>query len=790
MTIRFLDALAGSGKTRALARHAMRLSRAGERVLFVQPSKLLIDATIRQEFRGMREGLLHAIHGDVCNDVVQKIMQNIRSATAKPGEILFITHEAFMRLPHIENRKDWHLIFDEVPTVDVCEPFRIPETHEIITQSLRFESQGAAYGIITADPCSGGTLRKIAQNSRDDEIWGRFSGFARRVLSEHWDVYALQSSYRGLVSGERDVRQLVTHSLLKPSLFNGLKEVMLASALFTNSTLFKLWSAQGDVEFQDISREFGSDLRYREHGNGSALTVRYLMEQDWSKTQRDKGISYQGRETCLKHIIPTLVEEALRDQPFAWMGNKDIPNDYFGALSATRLPNSPHGLNGYQHLHHVVVMAALNAPPAHFKFMDMKGLPPDELRTANYRSAVYQAAMRVSLRNPADETPKSVTVMDASTAHWLAALFPGARVHALSNSGLDLPRSKRGRPRKYNSDRERKKAWRERRKATLIAESTSPTPVERASGFGSIFATRFDTEALDHLEAGNVAEFISFLRDSHQRRIASKTEDFLISPAYFDPSVDGCSTQRGLPNVQHVNGIWLDNDGGDLSPEHLAIIFPQLWMAIWNTYSSTAIEPRWRCFIPTDRTMSADEYACLIRQIELSLHHRGYVGNDDDNGEVGHQRGYHGFDRTKFHAAALFYAPCQAEDREGSFFLEFKGGYRQALNVDQWLRATDHAEESTWCLQSPEICLRQTVEVPVSAVAGKEDEIAKAIARWRSTPRGQGNHQFFRLASDLHRNGIPRDIARDILASEAAQAHSPSERRVEAPRLLARIWGP
>ena len=43
MVIQFLDALAGAGKTRTLARYAMRLAIAGERVLFVQPSKQLID---------------------------------------------------------------------------------------------------------------------------------------------------------------------------------------------------------------------------------------------------------------------------------------------------------------------------------------------------------------------------------------------------------------------------------------------------------------------------------------------------------------------------------------------------------------------------------------------------------------------------------------------------------------------------------------------------------------------------------------------------------------------------
>ena len=52
---------------------------------------------------------------------------------------------------------------------------------------------------------------------------------------------------------------------------------------------------------------------------------------------------------------------------FAWMGNKDVPDDIFKGRGQ-RLPNSPFGLNPYQHLHHAVILSALNPPPAHFCF--------------------------------------------------------------------------------------------------------------------------------------------------------------------------------------------------------------------------------------------------------------------------------------------------------------------------------------------------------------------------------------------------------------------------------------
>ena len=239
MVIQFLDALAGAGKTRTLARHAMRLAIAGERVLFVQPSKQLIDATIRDEFGvDRREFSVKAIHSNTTAHVIGDIIDATRVNNAKPGSILFITHEAFMRLPYIENRGEWHIIFDEIPTVDVCEQFAIPETHEMITDALRFDPHDARYGRLTVNREAAVPLSTIARNVHGDEIWGRFGSLARHVLSDHWDVFALQSSYHELISGHRPSRKLETHSVLKPSVLTGFKQVIIASALFKETSLY------------------------------------------------------------------------------------------------------------------------------------------------------------------------------------------------------------------------------------------------------------------------------------------------------------------------------------------------------------------------------------------------------------------------------------------------------------------------------------------------------------------------------------------------------------------------
>jgi hypothetical protein len=788
MIIQFLDALAGAGKTHALALYAIQLAKAGERVLFVQPSKLLIDATMQDEFDGVHQGFsIKAIHGGKTTHVIGDIINATRSGNTKPGSILFITHEAFMRLPYIENRGDWHLLFDEVPTVDVCEQLAIPETHEMITGSLRLDPFDARYGIMTTEENATSSLAKMARNPRGDEIWERFGGLARRILSEYWDVFSLQCSYQGLVSGSQSVRSLVTHSTLKPSVFAGFKQVILASALFKESTLYKLWRAQG-VEFRPVDDQMSGSLRYRLHENGGLITIRYAVDGNWSKTLRDKRIIYEGRETTIRELLPTLVGAALGEEHFAWMGNNDISDDYFGSLAATRLPNSPHGLNGYQHFHHVVVHSALNAPPAHFQFMETRDIPDEELRTANYRSAVYQAAMRISIRNPEDLTHKSITVMDSTTAHWLAELFPGSHVEILSNSGFVIPGVKAGRPRKHASDAARAQAHRRRKRDIRLLGRFCESALGRKPSFGTAYASVRDADPLLYLNATDVEEFVALLRQAHGRLVPSKEDNFLLSPAHFITDVPGCDTRRGLPNIQHVNGIWLDNDGGDLTPKMFAALFPQLRMVVWNTYSSTPECPRWRCFIPTTCEMLVEHHARIAAQIMMALRHSGFGSWATGAGSSHAALRNHGFDTGKLCATSLFYAPCQAAHPESSFFLDYRDANRSPLDVRRWLenditaKAAEGNSEHVSGEQSWHDLLPETVEQDAPLVN-------LAITRWRSTPRGQGNRAFFRLACDLRQTGMPIERARHHLLAEARKARSPRERTADVAQILPRLWG-
>jgi hypothetical protein len=764
MAISYFDAPAGSGKTHVLIEHAHHLAHQGHKVLFVQPSRELISRTITETLEPLNPAYRYcAITGDTHGGaVVAGIAAHFGDTPRYKGEILFITHAAFLLLPFLERAGDWMVIVDEVLQVDLFESFNIPDTHRLITDALTFVPGDGGYGRLEAaiSSASSFSLDQIARNPRSDQVLAQFSGFAHRMLSDNWEVYARQESFKRLIAGNKG-GQLQTYSLLNACIFFRFAETIIASACFTDSMLYQLWSGRG-VQLQPVGQEFFDGLRYQLHGNGAQVTIRYVLDEHWSKTKRDMAVDGGG---TLGETIVSQVGQALAGEPFVWMGNKDQSGAFDHLPNATQLPNSPHGRNDFQQFHHVVVLSALNPPPTHFAFMDTLGVSGDALKTAHYRSAVYQAVMRSSIRNPNDPTPKTVIVMDRPTAHWLADCFPGARVEQL-NMNATVPHRPRGRPRVGDlalSPAERVRRYRQNKRAA----SANPATVT----YGSVFSTKFASTSALQLELDHADDdgFIALLAELHQRVVEAKDDNFLISPATFDAAMAGVDTQRGFDNVSHARGIWLDFDDGDLTHNDFAAVFPLLRFASFNTYSSTATNNRWRAFIPTSRDMSADEYANVVGQIE-----RGLV--DQRCGDRFAEGRRHGLDASKMHAASLFYAPCQAADPTVSFFHDHSEQPRTALDVDHWMTAVTSS-----------IAARPMATLPLLPRPIERAAVDKAIGKWRTASAGSGHSAFFALAVQLKRAGMSAMEMESLLKQEAQHGRSPRERHAEIPNLIAPV---
>lgn len=846
-----VDAPCGGGKTYALARHACSLAASGKNVIIPQPTKGLLDQTLREVLTVAPDVSAHAIHSGNTLNVVDTIMGYAERAAPGAGEVLLVTHAALERLPYLHRRSDWTVLVDEAPAVDYVQEFRLQDTHRLISNALTVRDYDHEYSMV--EVVDRALVERIARNANRDAVYALLADLANRALSLHWELFVRTSHWSAMLDGRggADERSLWVHGILRPSFLAGFERVTILSAAFDETMACRLWTALG-ARFHDDTKLAGA-LRYSRHPNGHLLTISYLTDQDWSKRFRDRPLDGDPGRTVLAEAV-SRVGAAFKGEDFVWQGNKDLPDDLFDAVHngharpgrAIRLPQVAHGLNCYTHIHNVAILSALNPPPAHFGFLTRFGVNGDEARTAIFRQQVYQAANRISLRNPDDPTPKRMVVPDRGTAEWVAGMFPGAAVAPLGGTVVGARKCKPGRDRQYATAAEKQAAHRARKREREVAlallnhlnfefgaelqpvadrllatlpEFQQPLPSHAdGPGFdrgdmadpsklaGTVYGRIFDRAPLGHVEGGDAEGFIATLRDLADRELEAKEQSGLFTPAVMDPS-KSADTARGLANVRSVWGVWLDCDGGDLAPDDLAAQFPTLRMAVFNTYSSSPEAPRWRAFIPTSIAMTVEVHRLVVNAILTVLNRSGYWSARQLRANTSIKvRRTHGLDESKFHAASLFYLPCRSRYPEGSFFKDYADARRSVLDVWAWaekLLDSDSAERAIAApVQQPlkprmenastklgQLAARLRMEAQASAGRSRERMIAEAIDAWRAAGKGDGNAAFFRLACSLAAAGVDRIEAQQILHREAGLARSPVERRREVKSLMRRYDG-
>ena len=126
--------------------------------------------------------------------------------------------------------------------------------------------------------------------------------------------------------------------------------------------MFLLWSRAG-VNFRR-DEEFTKSLRYSAHPNGELVEIWYAGDAHWSKRLRQ--VSEDGISN-LERVVQA-ARSLLGNAPFVWQANKSVKDDMLGEKG--RLPNAPHGLNGYANIDNIVFLSSLNPPSDHFRFLE------------------------------------------------------------------------------------------------------------------------------------------------------------------------------------------------------------------------------------------------------------------------------------------------------------------------------------------------------------------------------------------------------------------------------------
>ena len=114
------------------------------------------------------------------------------------------------------------------------------------------------------------------------------------------------------------------------------------------------------------------------------------------------------------------------------------------------MPHNSRGQNRFRSYHQLIHCAALNAYTADIRWMEATlGIDSATQRIARTGQEVYQTLMRLSIREPSDDSDLTVVIMDRAVCEWLVRWFEPAdqvEVIEIDSSGVIKRKAKTGRP--------------------------------------------------------------------------------------------------------------------------------------------------------------------------------------------------------------------------------------------------------------------------------------------------------------------------------------------------------
>lgn len=513
---------------------------------------------------------------------------------------------------------------------------------------------------------------------------------------------------------------------------------------------------------------------------------------------------------------------------------EDLPNVSLEHFNNTR------GLNAYANIDHIIIIGrtftpdgVLNAAQAYFGCIIKPENPSDnivcingeKLKTKEYKNRylnevkkqitdaeTIQVVGRGRLVNRTEKNPANVLVF--------AGVDLPMDISAVIDMKNLLPEAKTGKKREMDSYY-KKKINELITEINEINEEIQKKPDEMSISIiidissGKFCKSGVDVQidifenkssALAVLATNLTADdFIEFLKvDCYPKVYANKHRNSLLSPAVFDANkITSTGTRRGLENITHLDGIWLDNDDGDLEIDEFVKIFPEFKMYIFNSFSSGEIidgkkMKKWRCYIPISQYISRRAYDYIIKIIRHRLGENGYYQNTkeaaENNGKV------HGFDASKYPASSMFYLPCQSGYGD-SFFLEFTGDGREIFNPSQVIANNPIHEPAP---QEPARNQTSTVPANTTNTSSKMAALRNHLHQQQiqkiqplitthynncvaAGPK-HGNNALYVFALRLKELDLSATEAQAELTAAARQMRSKSERLKEVPILIKKIW--
>jgi len=246
--VKYLDALAGSGKTHwAIGEINRVVNQLSHNVAYVAPTKDLQNQVLTDPLSRYPNTNAHLINSDTHDSAIKSITDDYSNDLLEP-RCLIITHQAFdIVRSRWTNKQNWQVIYDEVPdpvsniALNVSESVNANSPYQLIKMDELFDFvESDLPGYYEVLPRYNDQIERIAYNQFGDTIYGALQDFCRIVSSPDHTAHAQKASVNRILNGEisREFCKIIAGGLLTRELFEGFDNATITGALFDTTPYY------------------------------------------------------------------------------------------------------------------------------------------------------------------------------------------------------------------------------------------------------------------------------------------------------------------------------------------------------------------------------------------------------------------------------------------------------------------------------------------------------------------------------------------------------------------------
>lgn len=451
MVITYSDSITGSGKT-AEAINLMFEKRT-ENFIMVVPNKRLckeIYNRIKERKKGER---VQVINQDTLNDESTSTATFFSNAFNNTTcRIIITTHVTFMNSVHnmtlYTTTSKWNLIIDEELDLYTEHDITVSQmTVGLLTGHFSFIKKDENFYTVNQRRYIDNYNMTTTETCDDFLKLPSFLTLNKFVFSPRFETLILVAVYERMMACETDQRttdvKFTGVSVLKDNFLSKFKSVLILSAFFENTIMYKLLTSL-NVKLNKV--EAPPKLQ---HNNSELITIHYFTESNWSKTLRT---SVHSKNTTYEDAISMMIIKLLNKEPFIYNTNLNSR----GLFKDGQLVTTIHGVNEYIEYNNMVYMPSLNATSNTVNTLASFGMSRKEIDFSRNVLSAYQFVSRGCIRKENNDRLVNIFVMDKRTVDFLETVFPKAKIifHGVQVAKNPIPSNVRSFMSRYKSDSE------------------------------------------------------------------------------------------------------------------------------------------------------------------------------------------------------------------------------------------------------------------------------------------------------------------------------------------------